>query len=375
MGVEVTTLRGLALKTCPPIPLSEPIQPIDNPLLQRLGPDGARTGLESLLMAHVGEIRLHDLYAASPLSATSLPNGMPALTQISWGETESEVAIRTFIQRLEQRADAPRKGPLAAEAYDRVLAVGFGANPSESSPLGTDESDFLNTWSQGVGDSLDPVSAWERTALRLLGAIALAPEIGTSQMATSIPVVEVPDVLAEARLCVRTILHAAPTGSDRSVLVLVANPQTAARLSTVGTANALPIGRRGALQLSGHPAALVFRNAAPWFSGVTDPYLRASSLERVFGGPCVTWKFPAPVRDRLAKQIQGLPQIDGAPITEGRETSISGNALRELLHNARIANAPLSAWRERIHVLAEPMDGDDTRPTWRVTSRRRPAIV
>jgi RecB family exonuclease len=375
LGVEITTPLGMATLAADPGVVRGGDPPADNPLIARIGGTGERPGLESGLAEWVRRGRLHRLTAEGLPGNVHFPAGFDALTASRWGVDPSEAAAVHLVERTHARAGEPRKGATAAEAVDRVLAIGFPPWVRDPSALPPTERRFADAWMslRDAGAVIDGVPDWVNTVLNDLDAEYVGHWSRPIDPDSAIPTVRVPDVTAEARLCTAWLRHLT-ADADRSVLVLVPDATVADRLHAVAARNHLDTSTVESASYGSHALALVLRAAQPWFEhGSDNPIIRVSQLAAVLCSPAVGQHWPKTVDTDLRARIEPL-YASVKKETDFRPLRLSARELRDVLRAAHIVEAPLADWLTRLDALAADAAARGL-SEWRIRERRRGAIL
>ena len=311
-------------------------------LLERIGDPGARPGLEAHVGGLVRRLRTH-LRSGGALADDPTLASLHEASSGGWASDELEEAQSWLLSALEQRSGERVRGPSSSAAYHRVFAVGFG-DPVRAAPPAWEASYTAQWLGTDDGHPVTSVSAFERRVLALLGAEPLGSFDAAPPKA--LPAARVTDPAAEARLAATMLLQARADG--REALVLVPDGVTAARLRAAGRRNGAPTGGPEHSALAGHAVSALFRQALPWFNGEPDPAIRAAHLDTVLTSPLCGGHFPEAIRETLARDIRGLfGHGDTAP-EAGREARLSAREMTTAIRAARIVEAPLSVWIERV---------------------------
>lgn len=334
LGVEVLTANGLVTraqpKRLPGVAKPEPPARPETPLTRRIGPEGARPGLEAELAAWARAFRLHRA-AGEPLPDGSDVTGLAEVADSGWGADDLECAWVSALGGLAQK-----RRPDALQV-DETLCLGFDGPADAASEWEREH------WRQWLGDDatpLPPVTACERALLAALGARAIVDTAPPPP--ARLPAIQVTDPPAEARLAVLLLLR---SGCEPSrALVLVPDEPTARRVRAAGRPNGLAMADAERVPFASHGLADVLREALPWFDGSPDPCVRASQLDRVLVSPWVGRHLPAPVRDELTSRIKALPGLELA--ADADPLHVSARRVTKVLEAARIDEAPLSVWSE-----------------------------
>jgi RecB family exonuclease len=334
-GVLVTTLEGLAEQAAPPV-RPVPTEPPTSPLLERIG---RRPGLLRLARSHAVAFALD----AHPQVGSESPSADRAREMAGWQETPwvaTEASnVGRLLHGLAARAAEARPGPNVILAFDAVRSVGF-----EFDRL--DEAAFLARWAPetaGEERPLDPVAPWQRRALTLLRAGSEdSPE---ARHSGPVPALAVSDPSAEARLATWLLRRS----DGKNALVLVPDATTAARLVAAGHRNGVAVAELESAPLSSHALAGTLRVAVRWFEGgAADPLVRGTDLDAVLTHPLVGASFPKGLHSALVRELEALGAGGASGELGDSPTRLSRREVRRGLREARIVEAPLSRWIERL---------------------------
>lgn len=299
LGLEITTLRALAnaLKgpTIEPEPALDPLP--DNDVTRRIQ---GRAGLLDLARQHARAYRL----AKAATGEVHVPPWLRDVGETRWeDDTQQE-------RRLLELATQHGCKLTPSIRFHRVVTLGFEGH-------------------------LDP---WERATLAALGGTP-HPDPSRSRPQQAI---EVPDPAAEARKAVEL------ARVDRDALILVHHPATAARVYRALTRNAVPCALRRATRLDRHTLAGVIRRCVPWFTGASDPPLRAVDLHEVLRHPMVGDELPEVARVWLEVELEAA----------GHDAHIAlrPRGLAKAIRRARHLHAPLSAWIVEVEARSRRTD-------------------
>jgi type I restriction-modification system DNA methylase subunit/RecB family exonuclease len=374
LGVEITTPAGLATLTAQEDKEVAIDAPADNPLWRRLGGAGVRPGLEAQLAEWVRLGRLCLLNRDELPEVLSSVEGFTGLVESGWGQDSTELAATHLMERLKIRAGAAKKGPTAAEAVDRVLAIGFLPGTLEGQPGHPSRQAFVDKWMppKDAGATVEGVPAWVNQVLTSLDAEHLDVGDGRIDDAVAIPTITVPDVTAEARACTRWLRHLVDSNAG-SVLVLVPDTITASRLHAMAARYHIDTCVIETNVYGSHALAPVLRALQPLFErGETDPILRASQLQAWLCSTVVGQHWQADEAKALRQRIQ--PLLDDDAVWEKRWLRLSSRAVRNVLREAHIVEATRSEWHTRLELLGA-QDHNATRSPDRMRAIRRGAIL
>lgn len=329
LGVEVTTPLGMATVRWE-VPLDYAKSNGEPPPTELVKKIGERTGLLEHARDWAKTVRLH---LAAGGSDDGLPEALVELARTDWGRDEEEDALKWMLENA---------GGLD---FDAVFAVGY--HPSDAG-VPAAEAAFLQQWlPRYMGETLIPMTNWERGLLEALHARPLAASFGAL---SCIPAVQVPDVAAECRLATRLLLE---EESLEDCLVLVPDQATAQRLAAACRRNGVAAAPTERMALARHPLCAVLSTALSWFSGVEDPPIRAAHLGQVLTNRLVKNGFPSAIEKDLRKRIAGLDwsKTPYAPESD-RFLHLNRHQITRGIAAARIIEAPLSVWIARFEHLA-----------------------
>ncbi|MBX2796133.1 MAG: PD-(D/E)XK nuclease family protein [Myxococcales bacterium] len=313
-GVDVATPSSLASLLTRPTTLLPPDEGVLDPTGPALPPEtlaaqriGPRPGLTAVARRWTQWTRL----ARAADHDGDGPDWLEELVGTPWAEDDEERALLELLDRTAELGLG-----VAEVAWDRAVAIGFDVPPVIVEP-------------------------WEHTLLRTLhlGAQVAPP---TAPPTDPIRAVQAPDVAAEARLAVS---HAArdPEGT----VILVASEATARRVRDAAARSGLPCAWRDRLALRTHELASAVMRCVPWF-GPTDPWIQVSDLAAVLGQTAFGRDLHPAAEAWLERRLKerGL---------EGSQARLSRRRVARVLQDARLLEAPLRLWLQRMEELGEPV--------------------
>lgn len=274
---------------------------------------GARPGLTGYARRWVQHLRL----ASRAGVALGPPDWLAELAATGWGRDDDEDALGYLLDAVGARG----RKLSASAAWDRVVAIGFDRPPS----------------------SLHP---WEPFLVRKLTGrpIAAAPAPGSGPPSGPIEAVRVPDVVAEARVAV-TLAAADPDGTA----ILVTDTATARRVRDALARSGVPCAWRDSDALGVHALASAVRRAASWFAEPPDPPVQIADLAFVLGCTALHRELhPAAEQARRALIATRPPRKGGTDIDVDADAQLSRRSIAAALEEARLLDAPLSAWTRRL---------------------------
>lgn len=298
LGLEAIVPAGLAVQLHH---LEEPPDaatlPPDTVIGRRIGD---RPGLAQQAYRWARELRVRRALGV----ASAAPAWLEELLPSSFGRAADDEQVLALV------ASARARGShlTASMRWDRVATLGFAEEPA-----------FLAPGEQAVAEAMaGPLpSPWPERA----GAL---------------PAVEVPDVIAEARLAV-AIAARDPGGT----VILVASDSTGRRVRDALERSGLGGAWRDPTPLGTHPLASAVRRAVTWFGG-GDPSILAVDLFFVLSRAALGRRLHPAAAAWLTRDV-----------SDGEVERFDERALALVLERTRLRDATLGRWLHRVQELSE----------------------